>query len=161
IGETMLVSTGNRVEIYAAAADAPRAVADLDALLGRKGAIDLAAHVYDRAGVAAGKHVFRVAASLDSLVVGEPQILGQLTAADQVAAAAGSVGPLLGRCLERAFGVAKRVRTETAIARGAANVASVAVELAQRVFGMLDGRTVLVVGAGKMSELAARHLREA
>src|SRR5262249_46635991 len=95
-----------------------------------------------------------------SLVVGEPQILGQLKSAFGAASEVGAVGPLLGRCLERAFGVAKRVRTETALARGAANVSSVAVELAQRVFGELDGKTVLVVGAGKMSALAARPLAD-
>jgi glutamyl-tRNA reductase len=104
------------------------------------------------------KHVVRVASSLDSLVIGEPQILGQMKEAYGIATQAGSVGPLLGRCLERAFGVAKRVRSETAIARGAANVSSVAVELAGRVFGELEGKSVLVVGAGKMSALAARHL---
>jgi glutamyl-tRNA reductase len=107
------------------------------------------------------EHVFRVAASLDSLVVGEPQVLGQLKNAYGIATAAGNVGPVLARFLQRAFGVAKRVRTETAIGRGAANVSSVAVELAQRVFGALDGKTVLVIGAGKMSALAARHLADA
>src|SRR5262249_12833273 len=89
-----------------------------------------------------------------------PQILGQLKSAFGVATRVGCVGPLLGRCLERAFGVAKRVRTETAITRGAANVSSVAVELAQRGFGDLDGKAVLVIGAGKMSDLAARHLAD-
>jgi glutamyl-tRNA reductase len=107
------------------------------------------------------RHVFRVAAALDSLVVGEAQILGQLKESFATAGAAGTSGPVLGRCLERAFGVAKRVRSETAIARGSSNVASVAVELAARVFGDLDGKHVLVVGAGKMSALAARHLRHA
>ncbi|HKA91696.1 MAG TPA: glutamyl-tRNA reductase [Haliangiales bacterium] len=160
VGESMLLSTCNRVEIVAAADDARRAVADVSGFLARRAGIDLAPHLYDRVGPAAVKHVFRVAASLDSLVVGEPQILGQLKEAYQTAVGAGSVGPLLGRCLERAFGVAKRVRSETDIARGAANVSSVAVELAKRVFGRLDGKTVLVVGAGKMSDLAARHLRD-
>jgi glutamyl-tRNA reductase len=161
IAEAMLISTCNRVEIYAATRDAaaPSAVAEVRQFLmgGRK--ID-GAQLYDRVGPEAVMHVFRVAASLDSLVVGEPQILGQLKSAFGAASEAGSVGPLLGRCLERAFGVAKRVRTETAIARGAANVSSVAVQLAHRVFGELDGKTVLVVGAGKMSALAARHLAD-
>ena len=102
--------------------------------------------------------MFRVASALDSLVLGEAQILGQLKDAYGVAGSAGTSGPVLGRCLERAFGVAKRVRTETAIARGAANVSTVAVDLAKRVFGDLAGKSVLVVGAGKMSTLAARHL---
>ena len=160
IGESMLLSTCNRVEVFAAAPDPSRAVVEVAAFLTQKGGQSLADHLYDHVGAAAVKHVFRVASSLDSLVVGEPQILGQLKDAYQLAARAGSVGPLLGRCLERAFGVAKRVRSETAIARGAANVSSVAVDLAKRIFGSLDGKIVLVIGAGKMSDLAARHLRE-
>jgi glutamyl-tRNA reductase len=164
VGEAMLLSTCNRVEVYAATrgAGAPDSLlADVRKFLAATRRAELASfagHLYDHVGPAAVKHVFRVASSLDSLVVGEPQILGQLKSAYGVAAQAGAVGPLLGRCLERAFGVAKRVRSETAIARGAANVSSVAVQLAQRVFGDLDGKTVLVVGAGKMSDLAARHL---
>jgi glutamyl-tRNA reductase len=106
-------------------------------------------------------HVFRVASALDSMVVGEAQILGQVKDAYGAAAHVGAVGSVLGRCMERAFGVAKRVRSETDIARGAANVSSVAVELAGHVFGDLQGKSVLVVGAGKMSALAARHLRRA
>ncbi|MBC7973564.1 MAG: glutamyl-tRNA reductase, partial [Myxococcales bacterium] len=114
--------------------------------------------IYDHRGSGAVRHVFRVASALDALVLGEAQILGQLKAAYRVAGGAGTSGPVLGRCLERAFGVAKRVRTETAIARGAANVSTVAVDLAKRVFGDLTGKSVLVIGAGKMSRLAARHL---
>ncbi len=165
IGEAMLLSTCNRVEIYAAArADAPAAIAEIRGYLAATRQLDrkmLDGHLYERVGPAAVRHVFRVASSLDSLVVGEPQILGQMKSAYGLATEAGAVGPLLGRCVERAFGVAKRVRTETAIARGAASVASVAVELATRVFGELDGKAVLVVGAGKMSALAARHLANA
>jgi glutamyl-tRNA reductase len=162
----MLVSTCNRVEVYAAARDGagPGAVADVRRFLTTGRSVDadvLARHLYDRVGPEAVAHVFRVAASLDSLVVGEPQVLGQLKSAYGVATEAGNVGPVLARFLQRAFGVAKRVRTETAIGRGAANVSSVAVELAGRVFGALDGKTVLVVGAGKMSALAARHLADA
>jgi glutamyl-tRNA reductase len=119
---------------------------------------DVGDAIYGHRASDAVRHVFRVAAALDSLVLGEAQILGQLKAAYGVAGEAGTSGPLLGRCLERAFGAAKRVRSETAIARGAANVSSVAVELAQRVFGDLEGKSVLVIGAGKMSRLAARHL---
>jgi glutamyl-tRNA reductase len=116
--------------------------------------------IYAHTGTAAVKHVFRVASSLDSLVVGEPQILGQLKAAYDASSKAGFVGPLLGRCFERAFGAAKRVRTETQIARGSASVSSVAVDLAKNIFGELDGKTVLVVGAGKMADLAARKLAD-
>lgn len=168
VAEALLISTCNRVEVYGAArADAggpDAAVAAVRAFLARNRGVpeaSIARELYSHAGDGAIRHVFRVAAALDSLVLGEAQILGQLKAAYGVAAAGGTVGPLLGRCLERAFGVAKRVRSETAIARGAANVSSVAVELAIRVFGDLGGKTVLVIGAGKMSTLAARHLREA
>jgi glutamyl-tRNA reductase len=165
IAEAVVLSTCNRVELYAATRGvAPeQALRELRRFLAEEKRVEpgaLAPHLYDHVGAAAVRHAFRVAASLDSLVVGEPQILGQLKAAHGVAVQAGAVGPLLGRCLERAFGVAKRVRSETAIARGAANVSSVAVELAKKVFGELDGKTVLVVGAGKMSALAARHLAD-
>ncbi len=166
VTEAMLVSTCNRVEIYGAAGDgdADAAVAAVRRILPETrgvASVDVAPVLFGHARGQAVRHVFRVAAALDSLVVGEAQILGQLKAAYQAATAAGTTGPILRRCLERAFGVAKRVRAETAIARGAANVSSVAVELAARVFGDLRGKHVLVVGAGKMSALAARHRRRA
>lgn len=169
IGEALIVSTCNRVELYAAtragvglATSSTAAAGELRSFLATSRGVAaerISAHLYDRSGPAAVKHIFRVASSLDSLVVGESQILGQLKNAYGLATQHGCVGPLLGRCLERAFGVAKRVRTETEIARGSANVSSVAVELAKKIFGDLAGRLVLVVGAGKMSDLAARHLR--
>ena len=104
------------------------------------------------------RHVFRVAASLDSMVVGEPQVLGQVKHSYSVGKAVGSIAANLEALLSRAFSVAKRVRTETAIGSSAVSVASVAVELAKKIFGSLQGRSVYLVGAGKMSELAARHL---
>jgi glutamyl-tRNA reductase len=161
VAEALLISTCNRVEVYGvavAASDAPTAVRAFLAEQRGVKAKDVAEHLYEHRGSAAVRHVFRVASSLDSLVVGEAQILGQLKDAYGVAGAAGTSGSVLSRCLERAFGVAKRVRTETTIARGAANVSSVAVELAGKVFGDLAGKNVLVVGAGKMSALAAKHL---
>jgi glutamyl-tRNA reductase len=165
VAEAMLISTCNRVEVYGVARpDVAAVVGEVRAYLARNRGIPedaVGGAVYWHGGGPAIRHVFRVAAALDSLVVGEAQILGQLKAAFAVAGSHGAVGPVLGRCLERAFGAAKRVRTETAIARGAANVSSVAVELATRVFGDLSGKTVLVIGAGKMSTLAARHLRDA
>lgn len=166
VAEVMLVSTCNRVEVYGAAVpgEAPAAIAEVRrALVARRAPVPPAvtAALYGHAGHDAIDHVFRVASALDSLVVGEAQILGQLKDAHHRATAAGVAGPILHRCLERAWGAAKRVRTETAIAKGAANVSSVAVELAARVFGDLHGKRVLVVGAGKMSTLAARHLRAA
>jgi glutamyl-tRNA reductase len=155
VAEALLISTCNRVELYGVAKAG--AEPDVRGFLAKNRG-DVGAALYVHKGPAAIRHVFRVASSLDSLVVGEAQILGQLKAAYAVAGAAGTAGPVLSRALERAFGVAKRVRNETAIARGAANVSSVAVELARRVFGDLSGKRVLVVGAGKMSSLAAKHL---
>lgn len=163
VAEAVLISTCNRVEVYGVArGDADAAAAAVRAMFARQRGADpavFAPALYAHAGDGAVRHVFQVASALDSLVLGEAQILGQLKHAR--ASAGGAVGPVLGRWLERAFGVAKRVRTETTIARGAANVSSVAVELAVRVFGELGGKGVLVVGAGKMSTLAARHLRNA
>lgn len=161
VGEALLVSTCNRVEVYGVARAGHDATGDVRRYLAESRGLDpaqVADVLYDHRASAAVRHVFQVASSLDSLVLGEAQILGQLKAAYAVAATAGTSGPVLGRCLERAFGAAKRVRTETTIARGAANVSSVAVELAARVFGDLAGKRVLVIGAGKMSTLAARHL---
>src|SRR5262245_7206714 len=161
VAEALLVSTCNRVEVYGVAKPGAEPTGSVRKFLAEQRALDardIADVLYDHRGGAAVRHVFRVASALDSLVLGEAQILGQLKAAYGVAGGAGTQGPVLGRCLERAFGAAKRVRTETAIARGAANVSSVAVELAGRVFGDLAGKSVLVVGAGKMSTLAARHL---
>ncbi len=158
VAEALLISTCNRVEVYGVAKPGHDATGHVRKFLAERRGVKAPSGVYDHRGGAAIRHVFSVASALDSLVVGEAQILGQLKAAYGVANAAGTSGPVLGRCLERAFGVAKRVRTETAIARGAANVSSVAVELAARVFGDLAGKSVLVVGAGKMSTLAARHL---
>ncbi|MEO8554075.1 MAG: glutamyl-tRNA reductase, partial [Kofleriaceae bacterium] len=161
VSEALLISTCNRVEVYGVArpgSDAPPVVRQWLAQRRSINLVDVGEALYERRGPAAIRHVFSVASSLDSLVVGEAQILGQLKASYAFAGTAGTSGPVLSRAIERAFGVAKRVRTETAIARGAANVSSVAVELAGRVFGNLAGKSVLVVGAGKMSSLAARHL---
>jgi len=102
--------------------------------------------------------LFRVAASLDSMVVGEPQILGQVKEAFAVAHAAGTIGGQLEHLLQSTFAAAKKVRTETEIGSNSVSIASVAVELARKIFGSLQGRTVFPGGAGKMSELAARHL---
>ncbi len=161
VAEAILVSTCNRVEVYGIAKPGADATAAVRAFLAEQRGLrpaDVADVIYDHTGSDAVRHVFRVASALDSLVLGEAQILGQLKEAYEVAGVARTTGPTLGRCLERAFGVAKRVRSETALSRGAANVSTVAVDLAARVFE-LRGKVVLVVGAGKMSTLAARHLR--
>ncbi|MFT3699072.1 MAG: glutamyl-tRNA reductase [Kofleriaceae bacterium] len=159
IAEALVISTCNRVEVYGVAkSEAPIGVREWIAKRKNVRLADVGDALYERRGPDAIRHVFSVASSLDSLVVGEAQILGQLKDAYAFAGGAGTSGPVLSRAIERAFGVAKRVRTETTIARGAANVSSVAVELAGRVFGDLTGKSVLVVGAGKMSSLAAKHL---
>ena len=115
-------------------------------------------HLYEHHDQQAVRHLFRVAASLDSMVVGEPQILGQVKEAFAVARAAGTVGGQLEHLLQSAFAAAKKVRSETEIGSNSVSIASVAVDLARKIFGSLNGRTVFLVGAGKMSELAARHL---
>ncbi len=163
IREAALLSTCNRVEIYAAVdRDRDRAAQGLgDALARHAGvtALELGAHLYERRDADAVQHLFRVAASLDSLVLGEPQILGQTKQAHETARRHGSAGPILNACFQGAFRVARRVRRETEIARNPVSISSVAIELARQVFGGFAGREVLVVGAGKMSELAARTLR--
>jgi glutamyl-tRNA reductase len=162
VEEALILSTCNRVEIAVTAADGydPREIVGAF-LSDRKaaGAAAVAAHFYYCEGREAIHHLFRVAASLDSMVVGEPQILGQLKAAYAVAKACGTVSGTLDGVLTRAFSVAKRVRSETGIGQMAVSVSYAAVELARKIFGSLDRRTVMIVGAGKMSELAARHLR--
>ncbi len=162
LDETVVISTCNRVEVYLAARDARAGAGAARAwLASRAVATSLEGHLYERAGGDAVQHAFRVASSLDSMVVGEPQILGQVKEAFGAAEAAGTTGTLLSRCFQRAFAVAKRVRSETAIAAGAVSVSSVACELAAKVFGRLEGRRVLLVGAGEMAEAAARHLHGA
>jgi glutamyl-tRNA reductase len=164
VAEAMLISTCNRVEVYGVAPEGVSAAETTDAVrryLAQQrglGPREVADALYDHRAGDAVRHVFRVASALDSLVLGEAQILGQLKQAYGVATTSGTSGPLLGRFVERAFGVAKRVRHETSIARGSANISSVAVDMAIRVFGDLAGKSVLVVGAGKMSSLAAKHL---
>ncbi|MBT8468942.1 MAG: glutamyl-tRNA reductase [Deltaproteobacteria bacterium] len=116
--------------------------------------------LYQERGVDVIRHVFRVASSLDSLVVGEPQILGQVKEAFDAAKGAGTVGTLLGRCFTQAFATAKRVRRETGIAEGTVSVSSIACELAKKIFGSLEGRRTLLLGAGEMGESAARSLRQ-
>lgn len=161
--EVMVVSTCNRVEIYGVAPDRERAHAALGTLASLRAVDpgDLHGHVFTRAAHDAARHIFRVAASLESLVVGEPQILGQVKDALHHARESGTVGPVLDRCLSLAFKCAKRVRSETEIARGSASVPSVAVDLARTIFGELRDSPVLVIGAGEMAEQAATHLTAA
>jgi len=159
--ENMIVSTCNRVEIYAAVREAEKAIIDLKEFLSHYHGLplkDFDKSLYLLIGEEAVRHIFRVASSLDSMVVGEPQILGQIKSAYNVAVEAKTSGLILHRLLHRAFHVAKRVRTETKIGNSAVSVSFVAVELAKKIFGSLERRTVLLIGAGEMCELAARHL---
>lgn len=159
--EAVLISTCNRVELYASSRNpmgATRAATEL--LASRLAPIKADSILYQHLGNEAVRHSFRVTASLDSLVVGEPQILGQVKEAFETAATTGTVGTLLGRCFTHAFSVAKRIRTETGLAEGAVSMSSIACELAKKIFGDLRGRSVLLVGAGEMAEGAARSLRK-
>src|SRR6266705_3188569 len=158
VEEGMILATCNRVELIA---HLKNGSGDLRAFLRDYFQVDLdqfERHLYEYHEQDAIRHVFRVAASLDSMVVGEPQILGQVKEAYATARAVGAVRAQLDQLLTRAFAVAKRVRTETAVGSSSVSVASVAVELAEKIFGNLKGKSVYLVGAGKMSELAARHL---
>ena len=161
VKENMIVSTCNRVEIYAAAGQTEKAMLDIKHFLSQYHRLPLKEfekNLYSFTGEEAVKHIFRVASSLDSMVVGEPQILGQIKTAYQMATDYKVSGLVIHRLLHRAFHVAKRVRTETKIGNSAVSVSSVAVELAQKIFGTLEEKTVLLIGAGEMCELAARHL---
>lgn len=158
--ECMIVSTCNRVEVVAVVESLN---ADLAGFLYQYFAIDpglLDPHLYEHHNQDAARHLFRVAASLDSMVIGESQILGQVKEAFALARSSGTIGTELDHLLQSAFSAAKRVRTETEIGSSSVSIASVAVDLARKIFGSLQGRTVFLVGAGKMSELAARHLAQ-
>ncbi len=160
--EAVILSTCNRVEITVTTDDSvdPRSIVDAF-LADRKGLTPatIGPHVYRHEGRDAIHHLFRVASSLDSMVIGEPQILGQLKTAYSAAKECGTICGWLEGLMTRAFSVAKRVRSETEIGQMAVSVSYAAVELARKIFGSLANRTVMIVGAGKMSELAARHLR--
>jgi len=159
--EGMILSTCNRVEIYAAARETDKAIHHLRDFFSQYHGLSLKEfekNLYLLVGEEAVRHIFRVASSLDSMVVGEPQILGQIKSAYNISAETKTSGLILHRLLHRAFHVAKRVRTETKIGNSAVSVSFVAVELAKKIFGTLEKKTVLLIGAGEMCELAARHL---
>ena len=162
IREVALLSTCNRVEVVAATHDLAGAADQAARFLAADRKVEPAA--FEAAlcrieGREAARHLFRVGASLDSMVVGEPQILGQLKVAYAQAAEAGTAGLVLHRAFHRAFSVAKRVRRATLIGRGAVSVSSAAVALARQIFDRLEDKTVMLMGAGKMAELTARHLK--
>jgi glutamyl-tRNA reductase len=163
VGEAMLLSTCNRVEI-AVTAESEAAFDALARYLASARGVDpawLGPHLYRHSDREAIRHLFRVASSLDSMVLGEPQILGQMKAAWAAARDAGTLEGFLDTVLSRAFSVAKRVRSETEIGRSAVSVSYAAIDLARQIFGDLSSKRVLLVGAGKMSELAGSYLKRA
>lgn len=160
VEEALYLSTCNRFELIARA-EGEQAVPQIKAFLVSQVNItseELEKVIYVHRDEDAVKHIFRVASSLDSMVMGEPQILGQVKDAYRQSVAARSTGIILNKVLHAAFHTAKRVRTETGIANNAVSVSFAAVELAKKIFSELKGKTVLLIGAGEMSELAARHL---
>ncbi|MFK7990039.1 MAG: glutamyl-tRNA reductase [Sandaracinaceae bacterium] len=161
VPEVLLVSTCNRVEAYVGGEDRERTAHAVSAWLADKAGQEVDPYLYVHHGSEAVRHAFRVAASLDSMVVGEPQVLGQVKEAYSAAKSAKAIGTLLDRCFSHAFAVAKRVRSETEIAAGTVSISSIAGELAQKIFGDLSDRHVLLIGAGEMGEAAAKHLRKA
>ena len=161
VREGLILSTCNRVEVFARGESSNDLALSLPAFLADYHRLPLAGlhkyfyHYREREAI---RHIFRVASSLDSMVVGEPQILGQVKSAYAAARAAGLASGLMDEVMARAFGVAKKIRSETGIAQMAVSISHAAVELARKIFGSLAGKTILLIGAGKMSELAARHL---
>ncbi len=161
VAESVVLSTCNRAEIYAACARPDRAAAELGRFMAEFHGVAPAAlgqHLYRREDAEAAQHLFRVAAGLDSLVVGEPQILGQVKEAYATAHGRRRTGALLNRLFHASFLVGKRVRTETSLGEGAVSVSYAAVSLAKKIFGDLTGLSVLMLGAGEMAELTGIHL---
>ena len=160
LDEAVLVSTCNRVELVAVSARDVDIVEPVTQFFARERGVSAAtigAHCYVHRGKQALQHVFRVASSLDSMMVGEPQILGQMKEQFRLAVEGAAASRILRRCFERSFTVAKRVRNETGVAGKAVSLSSAAVELAKRIFDDLGDKTAMLIGAGKMSELSARH----
>jgi glutamyl-tRNA reductase len=160
--ESVVVSTCNRSEVYVASENPARARDEIIEFLSRYHSLTLESftpHLFSLGDDAAAKHLFRVAAGLDSLVVGEPQILGQVKDAFETAAGRRCTGPMLSKLFHWSFGVGKRVRSETALGEGAVSISFAAVTLARKIFGRLEGRRVLVIGAGEIATLTAEHLR--
>lgn len=158
LSDAVLLSTCNRVEIYGASTQPSHAIEAARRFLSSKSDVSLSDLLYTRTGHDAVTYCFRVASSLDSMVVGEPQILGQVKQAVSAAEQSGHLGPLLRNFFQRAFATAKRVRHETSIAEGTVSISSIAVDLTTQIFGELKGKRALLVGAGEMAESAAALL---
>jgi glutamyl-tRNA reductase len=159
--ETVMLSTCNRAEVYAVA-DTDAAADAVTRFFSEYHGVDaamLAGHVYTHRGIEAARHLFRVAAGLDSLVVGEPQILGQVKSAYAAASDLRLAGTVTHRLFHAAFAVGKRVHSETGLGEGAVSVSYAAIELARKIFGALEGHNVVILGAGEMAELTGVHLR--
>jgi glutamyl-tRNA reductase len=166
VREGLIVSTCNRVEVLTETAKErlQEGVERITDLLSQSRSLPsdfFHKHIYSHTDDQAVRHLFRVASSLDSMVVGEPQVLGQVRRAYSLALEAGTAGRVLNRLVHHAFRVAKRVRTETGIAANAISLSYMAVELGKKIFNSLKGHTVLLIGAGEMAELSARHLLNA
>jgi len=162
IREASLLSTCNRVEMTVVTHDPDAAIALVHEWFARKSGMDIeqvSPHLYSYTTDDAVRHLYAVASGLDSLVLGEPQIFGQVKASYEQALAADTAGHILHRLYQSTFAAAKRARSETAIGKQSVNISSCAVELAKRIFDDLTGKTVMLIGAGEMAELAARHLR--
>jgi len=161
IYDAIILSTCNRVEIVCTAADSKKVIREIKVFLANFHNLSLdeiTPHLYFYTGQDAIRHVFRVASSLDSMIIGEPQILGQLKDAFRSAVVNKTTGSILNRFLHKAFSVAKRVRTETDIASSAVSISFAAVELARKIFDNLEDKKILLIGAGEMAELVTRHL---
>jgi glutamyl-tRNA reductase len=160
--EAVILSTCNRAELYIACDDPSAATDDVLRFISEFHQLapeQIRPHLYSHVDQEAVRHLFRVSSGLDSMIVGEPQILGQIKEAYGVATTVQTAGPLLNKLFHWAFGVGKRVRSETALAEGAVSVSFAAVSLAKKIFGSLQGRRVLVIGAGEMGKLTAVHLK--
>jgi glutamyl-tRNA reductase len=166
VREGLIVSTCNRVEVLAATGEnhlgeGKNRISDFLSAARAVPRTEFESHLYTHEDDAAVRHIFRVASSLDSLVVGEPQVLGQVRRAYSLAVENGTAGRVLNKLVHHALKVAKRVRSETGIAASAVSISYMAVELGRKIFGSLEGKTVLLIGAGEMAELSAKHLVKA
>jgi glutamyl-tRNA reductase len=160
--EAVVVSTCNRAELYVACDEAAATRQDLLHFVSDFNGVpqsDVTPHIYEVVDLDVARHLFRVAAGLDSLVVGEPQILGQVKDAHTFATDAHTAGPVLNRLFHSSFAVGKRVRSETGLGSGAVSISYAAVALARKIFGNLSGRSVAVIGAGEMGKLTALHMK--
>lgn len=160
LGEALIISTCNRVELYAAAPDSAAGFASVEAFLSSRAALAPDDHkfFYRQLGSAAARHLFRVVSGLESMVLGETEILGQVKRAYSLALGSGATSRHLNRLFQRAFNVAKEVRTRTSITSGPVSVGSVAVDLAEKIFGRLAACRVMILGAGEVSEATSRAL---